>query len=64
MLAGPTIASLAAVLCVVALFALVSNALTPIRNLLTKSYELNEINEAIQDFETGQIFRPILEMRH
>ncbi len=36
----------------------------PLRKLLTNTYDLSEINQAVHDFEAGEIFRPILKMQH
>ena len=36
----------------------------PLRSLLTKNYHLNQINEALDDLESGLIFRPLIIMDH
>lgn len=35
-----------------------------LEKLITKEYSLNEINQALNDLESGQVFRPIIEMNH
>ncbi|HVK99912.1 MAG TPA: hypothetical protein VM553_08870, partial [Dongiaceae bacterium] len=44
--------------------ALFSKAAVPLASLLTKRYSLEEINQALQDLESGQVFRPLIVMNH
>jgi len=37
---------------------------TPLDLLLTKRYRLHQINEAIDDLESGSVFRPLIVMEH
>ena len=36
----------------------------PLNVLLTKRYSLDQINDALNDLETGQVFRPLIIMKH
>jgi S-(hydroxymethyl)glutathione dehydrogenase / alcohol dehydrogenase len=36
----------------------------PLNSLLTKRYQLEQINEALDDLEFGRVFRPLIEMTH
>jgi S-(hydroxymethyl)glutathione dehydrogenase / alcohol dehydrogenase len=46
------------------MFELFRSAKTPLNSLLTKKYKLKEINQALNDLETGCVFRPLIEMEH
>ena len=35
-----------------------------LESLLTKKYNLNQINDALSDLEQGKVFRPLIEMNH
>jgi len=44
--------------------ALFDKAKIPLEALLTKSYKLEQINEALDDLELGRVFRPLIKMEH
>ena len=44
--------------------ALFQNARIPLDALLTKRYELEQVNEALDDLEAGRVFRPLIVMHH
>jgi S-(hydroxymethyl)glutathione dehydrogenase/alcohol dehydrogenase len=36
----------------------------PLDRLISRRYQLNQINDALDDLEAGQVFRPLIEMTH
>lgn len=36
----------------------------PLEKLITKRYDLDQINEALDDLENGRVFRPLIQMAH
>lgn len=46
------------------MFELFQGANIPLESLLTKRYSLDQINEAVDDLEAGQVFRPLIVMEH
>ena len=40
------------------------NAKIPLSSLITKRYQLDQINEALDDLESGRVFRPLIDMNH
>ena len=46
------------------MFELFKKAKIPLDTLLTKRYKLEEINEALNDLESGKVFRPLIVMEH
>ncbi|KZZ35263.1 hypothetical protein A3757_16065 [Oleiphilus sp. HI0117] len=46
------------------LHSLFSKVATPLNGLLTKRYDLNQINAALDDLEEGRVFRPLIVMTH
>jgi S-(hydroxymethyl)glutathione dehydrogenase/alcohol dehydrogenase len=40
------------------------NSNIPLESLLTKRYSLEQINEALDDLESGKVFRPLIVMEH
>jgi len=46
------------------MFELFNSAKIPLQSLLTKRYTLDQINEAIDDLEAGNVFRPLIVMEH
>ncbi len=46
------------------MFELFKKAKIPLDALLTKRYKLEEINEALDDLESGRVFRPLIVMEH
>jgi len=46
------------------IYNLFQKADTPLGALLTKRYKLEQINDAIDDLETGRVFRPLIVMEH
>ena len=46
------------------MFDLFKSAMIPLAPLLTKRYKLEEINEALDDLESGRVFRPLIVMEH
>ena len=46
------------------MFDLFKKSKIPLDALLTKRYKLEEINEALDDLESGRVFRPLIVMEH
>lgn len=46
------------------MFKVVSDARIPLEKLITKRYQLEQINEALDDLEFGNVFRPLIVMDH
>ena len=46
------------------MFDLFKSAMIPLAPLLTKRYKLEEINKALDDLESGKVFRPLIVMEH
>ena len=46
------------------MFDLFKSAMIPLAALLTKRYKLEEINNALDDLESGKVFRPLIVMEH
>ena len=46
------------------MFQLFSSANTPLQSMLTKRYPLHNINDALSDLSSGQVFRPLIVMDH
>ena len=46
------------------MYALFKSANVPLGALLTKRYDLEQINAALDDLEAGRVFRPLIVMRH
>jgi S-(hydroxymethyl)glutathione dehydrogenase / alcohol dehydrogenase len=46
------------------MFNLFQSAKIPLDMLLTKRYRLKDINKALNDLESGRVFRPLIVMEH
>ena len=49
---------------IIKMFKLLKSSKIPLGVLLTKRYRLDQINEAIDDLESGSVFRPLIVMDH
>jgi S-(hydroxymethyl)glutathione dehydrogenase/alcohol dehydrogenase len=46
------------------MFQILRDGEAPLKNLITRRYALEQINEALDDLEAGRVFRPLIVMEH